>query len=420
MRAGFTKPLLQRDSVGVMKALLLATAAAVLAVPALTDAALADADDFTVSPWTANFDNLTFTAGGEAHGAVFAPTLPQGGPADQRWASGAADLKFSLQRDYDSGLQIALKTSFEVLRDRLSYDNYGGNLVQKVYGQVQTGLGSLEVGMTDGAAYVLSINGPVVDENVSLDNPNTTFYLDPSTGRPFVETFDVETELEASLNYAKFSYYTPRLFGLQLGVSFTPSQGREVIPFLNNGPHESNRQKSIWETALSYSGQFEDFSLGLYGGAAFAHGDGKGPDDAGLTDWSVGAQIDVPVGEEGKFSFGGGYRQANTYGFEIYEAENEVLTEGLHLGTTYSWRDWKFGTEYSYGTTRGDAHDPVLGVRGAGVALGYAVTENLQATLGWQQLHYNRNLGTFYDGSQKITMNAVFLHLTFKVPGDQD
>jgi hypothetical protein len=395
-----------------MKALLLATAAAVMAVPAL-------ADDLTVSPWTGSYDNLTATIGGEAHGAVFGPWLPKGGPADQRWASGAADLSLKLQRDYDSGLTLALKSSFEVLRDRLSYDNYGGNLVQKVYAVAQTGLGSLEFGMTDGPGYVLSVTGPVVDEYVSLDNPNTTFFIDPSTGRPFIEAFNLETEVESSLNYAKFSYYTPRLFGIQIGVSYTPSEGREVIPFLNNGPHAPNRQKSIWETAVSYSQQFEDFSLGFYGSAAFGHGDGKGANDAGLTDWGIGSEIDVPFGEEWKLAFGGSYRHTNTYGFEIYEAQNSADTEGAHLSTTLAWNDWTLGGEYSSGTTR-TLGEPKLGVRGFGVAAGYRINENLQATLGWQDLHYTRDTGTFYDGSQRIAMNALFLHLTFKVPGSGD
>jgi hypothetical protein len=389
-----------------MKALLLATAAALVAAPAL-------ADDLTVSPWTANYENLTATVTGEAHGAVFAPWMPAN-PSHQRWASGAADLGLKLQRDYDSGLSLALKSSFEVLRDRLSYDNYGGNLVQKVYGVAQTGLGSIEVGMTDGAGYVLSVTGPVVDEYVSLDNPNTTFFIDPTTGRPVIETFNLETEVESSLNYAKLSYYTPRLFGVQIGVSYTPSEGREVIPFLNNGPHASNRQKSIWETALSYSQDFEDFSLGFYGSAAFGHGDGKGANDAGLTDWGVGSEIDVPFGEEWKLALGGSYRHSNTYGFEIYEAKNDADTEGAHLSTTLAWNDWTLGGEYSSGTTS-TTGESKLGVRGFGVALGHRLTDNLHATLGWQELHYTRDSGTFYDGSQRLAMNALFLHLTFKV-----
>lgn len=393
-----------------MKALLLATAAAAIA----GSAAYAD-DAGSIAPWTANFDNLTVSAGGLASGAVFAADAPKGPGASQRWASGSADVNLTLQRDYDSGLALALKASFEVLRDRLSYDNYGGNLVQKVYGVAQTGLGNFEVGMTDGAAAVLAVIGPTVDDITTVDNPNTTFFIDPSTGRPFTETFGLATALNSSSNYAKLSYYTPRLFGVQIGVSFTPSEGREVIPFLSNGPHGQNRQKSIWETAVSYSQAFEDFSVGFYGAAAFGHGDGKAPDDASLTDWGVGSEIDIPIGEEWKFAVGGGYRHANIVGFDIYSARTSGGSESAHVSSTLSWNNWTLGGEFGRGTEDGGVGAPVIGVKAYEVALGYAVTANLAATVGWQRLDYDRNLGTFYDGSRRIGMDAAFLHLKFKI-----
>lgn len=398
-----------------MKALLLATAAAVLAGPALTGAARADAADYAVSPWTANFDNLTLTAGGLAYGALFAADAPKGTGPGQRWATGAADLRLSLQRDYDSGLSLALKTSFEVGRDRLSYDNYGGNLVQHVYGVAQTGLGNIEIGMTDGAGYVLSVTGPVVDDIVSLDNPNETYFIDPSTGRAFQEVFGLSTAVNASSNYAKISYYTPRLFGLQIGVSYTPGENREVIPFLNNGPHAANRQKSIWETAVSYSGQFEDFSVGFYGAAAFAHGDGKTPDAAGLTEWTLGTEIDVPIGEEAKFAFGGSYHHSNAFALDIYSVTTGAETETAHLSALFSWNDWSLGGEYGRGTTDAGTGGSVIGQKAYQVALGYQINTNLQATVGWQQLDYDQKGGVFYNGAPTIAMNAAFLHLKFKV-----
>jgi predicted porin len=403
---------IHRESEGVMKVILLATVPVLFAGPAF-------ADDWSVAPWTGHFDTVTVTVGGEARGALFVPDAPPDAAAvgtfRQHWASGAADLVVNLQRDFDSGMVVALKTSFEVLRDRLSYDNYGGHLVQKVYGQVETGLGKLTIGMADGAAYRESVTGPVVDAAVSLDNPNTLFFIDPSTGRPFQEVFGLSTAVNSSSNYAKIGYYSPRLFGIEIGVSYTPSQGREVIPFLNNGPHAANRQKSIWETAVSYSQSFEDFSIGFYGAAAFGHGDGKMPSDAGLTDWGLGLELGIPLGEESRFAVGGAYRRANITGFDIYEAHTTGDTESAHLSATYTWRDWSVGAEYGRGTADGEVGTPQIGVKAYEIALGYKINTNLQASFGWQQQRYDRDLGSFYDGSHRIQMDAVFLHLRFYV-----
>jgi hypothetical protein len=393
-----------------MKAILLATAAAALAGSA------AYAEDWSVSPWTAEFDNLTVSAGGLAYGALFTPDVPKAAGANQRWATGAADLNLKLQRDYDSGLSLSLKSSFEVLRDRLSYDNYGGALVQKVYSVAQTGLGSIEVGMTDGAGYALAVTGPVVDDITTIDNPNETYFIDPSTGRSFQEVFGLSTSVNSSSNYAKISYYTPRLFGVQVGVSYTPGENREVIPFLNNGPHAANRQKNIWETAVSYSQTFESFSLGFSGAAAFGHGDGKAPSAAGLTDWGVGAEIDVPISEEWKFAFGGGYHHNNTFALDVYSVSTSAGTESAHLSSTLAWNDWTFGGEYGRGTANAGSGGAVIGVKAYEIALGYQINTNLQATVGWQELDYDqKGGGVFYNGAPKIDMNAAFLHLKFKV-----
>ena len=391
-----------------MKAHLLATAAIVMVVPAA-------ASDWTIDPWTGEFGSYSYAVGGEARGALFIPDMPDAPGFQQHWATGAADLNLRLQRDYDSGLSIALKSTFEVARDKLSFDNYGGDLVQKVYGVVQTGLGRVELGMTDGAAYALSVTGPVVDGATSLDNANTTFFLDPTTGAAFTNVFALNSAVESSLNYAKISYYTPRLFGIQLAVSYTPSEGKDVIPFLNNGPNVANRQKSIWETAASYSNTFGRTSIGFYAAAAFGHGERKTPGHAGLTEWGLGSEIDYDLNDEMKLAFGGAWRHTNTYAFNIYDARTTGGTESAHLSSTLTWGAWIFGGEYGRGTAGGDGFAPTVGTHGWQASVGYVFNANLQATAGWQQLRYSRDIGVFYNGAPRIEMNAFFVHLKMHV-----
>ena len=391
-----------------MKAHLLASAAALLVVPA-------SASDWTVNPWATDLGNYSLTLGGEAQGSLFAPSLPDVPGFNQQWATGAADVNLRIQRDYDSGLSLALKSTFEVVHDKLSVDNYGGDLVQKVYGVAQTGLGRVEIGMTDGAAYALSVTGPVVDGATSLDNANATFFLDPSTGRAFTEVFALNSAVESSLNYAKISYYTPRLFGIQLAFSYTPSEGKDVIPFLNNGPNLANRQKSIWEGAASYSSTFGRTSIGVYAAAAFGHGERKTPGHAGLTEWGVGSEIDYDLNDDMKLAFGGAWRHTNTYAFDIYDARTSGGSESAHLSSTLTYGPWIIGGEYGSGTADGAGFAPTIGARGWQGSVGYVFNTNLQATAGWQELHYSRDIGAFYSGGPRIGMNAFFVHLKMHV-----
>jgi len=391
-----------------MKAHLLASAAVLLVVPA-------SASDWTIDPWTGDLDSYTITVGGEAHGTLFSSDLPKVTDFDRHWASGLADLSLKIERDYDSGMTVALKSTFEVARDKLSYDNYGGNLVQKVYGVLDSGLGTVEIGMTDGAAYKLAVTGPVVDDATSIDNANATFFLDPITGRDFTRVFALNSYVESSLNYAKFSYFTKRLFGIEIAVSYTPSEGREVIPFLNNGPNAANRQKSVWETVASYSSTFGRTSIGVYAAASFGHGTRKTPGHAGLTEWGMGTEIDYDLNDDMKLAFGGAWRHTNTYAFDIYDARTAGGSDSAHLSSTLTWGPWILGGEYGRGTAGGDGFAPTIGVKGWQGSVGYVFNANWQLTAGWQELRYDRSAGVFYNGGPRIEMSAAFLHLRLHV-----
>ena len=396
-----------------MRVFLLAGAATavVITVPAMAGGL----GDWSLQSWTASASNVSLSVGGQAQGTVFSADQPAAASLNQTGVTGEAVLTAALQRDYDSGLTLSLKTAFEAYHDKLSADNYGGDLVQIVYAQAQTGLGRVELGMTDGAAYALSVTGPVVDGATSMDNSNATFFRDPSTGRAFTEIFSLNSAVESSLNYAKLSYYTPRLFGVQLGASYTPSEGKQVIPFLSNGPHSANRQKSIWEAAVSYSDYFGPLSVGLYGGIALAHADVKTAGHAGLTDWGFGSELDYTINDDIKLAFGGAYRHSNTYTFDINDAVAGRQTNSAHLSATLTDGPWILGGEYGDGTAEGLVGDPVIGVRGTQASVGYVFNANLQATLGWQQMRYSRDVGAFYNGAPRIRMDAAFFHLSLHV-----
>jgi len=171
----------------------------------------------TLSPLQLPVGDAQLTVGGVASGAVF-----DSSPSRQPWASGAAKLMPRLHRDYDSGLSLGLDATLAV-HDPLSYGRYGGDFFEKVFGEVRTGLGRVEICQTDGAGYAVAAGGPKVDPQVSLEDPQTTFFRDPSTRHAVIDLFALRTEVGASSNYAKFAYVSPALFGAQLALSFTPN-----------------------------------------------------------------------------------------------------------------------------------------------------------------------------------------------------
>lgn len=361
-----------------------------------------------MEPLSTEIGSLTASAGAIADGALFLADGREGG-------AGAGLLRLSpkLVRSYDTGMVLALEASILIAHDALALNRSGNKVFEQVFGSLQFGLGRFEIGQSDGAAYRLAVSGPSIDPALSLADPQMTFFRDPQTGRAFANIFAPRVQAGASSTFAKLSYYTPKIFGAQIGISYTPSQGRNVLPFVSAGPNVDDRQNRMWEMAARYDDQFGPFTTRISGGLIMGHNERRTPGHEGLTDWAFGAEVDYPLSDEVTLTAGGAYRRSNAYVFEVNAVQAFGNTGALHLSTALSWAAWRTGFEFSHGTARAlDA--PTLTARAMQAMLGYAITSNLQVTGGWQRFEYTRDSGTFYNGRTRIGMDAGFVHLRFK------
>ena len=366
---------------------------------------------WNIAPLQADLGDNTLQIGGEAGGALFSAKDRQ-----NQHASGVIKLMPRLHRDFDSGLSLGLNATITA-SDVLSRGRYGGDFFEKAYGEVRTGLGRIEIGQTDGAAYDLSVTGPKVDAEVSLDNPQTTFFRDQSTGHALTDSFALRTEIGASSNYAKIAYVSPALFGAELALSFTPSQGKEVLPFLHEGPHVAGRQADIWEGAIQYSDELGPFSLSAYGGVAVGRAEHKLAGQEGVSDLGAGLRADYPVNDDLTLSLGGAWRQSNAYAFQIARSFQAATTTARQASASAAYDDWVLGLEYGGGNAGAVPGAPRLNLTGYEASVGYNLSNSIQPAIGWQHLTYERSSGNFYNAAPRIALDAVFLHLNFKTSG---
>jgi hypothetical protein len=329
-------------------------------------------------------------------------------------ASGVAKLMPRLQRDYDSGLGLGLAGTF-TLADPLSRGRYHGDAVEQLYGEARTGLGRIEIGMVDGAGYALKLPLPAADDQIALDDPQTTFFRDPGGHRAVSELFPLRTEVGASSNYGKIAYVSPQLFGVQIALSFTPSQGKS-LPFLDAGPDVPGRQADIWEAALRYSDSLGPVSLSAYAAAAESRAEHKLPGQVGVGDLGFGLRADYPLNDSLTLSLGGAYRRSNAYTFDIDRSYDGASTRLLHVSAGMTDGTWTAALAYGNGVagavpSLGD-DGARLGLSGMEASLGYALSPAIQVSTGWQHLNYSRASGTFDNGAARLSLNAAFLHLT--------
>ena len=371
--------------------------------------AFAQGSGLTLDPFETVIGNAQLSLGGAASAALFDTNLKS-----QRAASGALKAMPRLHRDYDSGLELGLAATLMV-SDPLSRGRYDGDFFEKFYGEARTGLGRVQIGLTDGGGYDVAVTGPKVDAQVSLDDPQTTFFRDPATHHAVTDMFALRTEVGASSNYAKFAYLSPALFGLQLALSFTPSQSREAVPFLNQGPSVPDRQSDMWEAGLRYSDEFGPVTLTGYGGLVEGEGEHKLPGQEGVSDLGAGVRVDYAVNDDLALSLGGSYRQSNAYAFDISHSQQSGSTHASFVSADATYDRWVAGLEYGNGNADAVAGLPQLGLNGYQASLGYVLNKNWQITGGWQRLDYARSIGLFFNGAPHLGMDAGFLHLNLHV-----
>ena len=371
----------------------------------------ADAQVFRPLSWPVG--NAELMLGGEAGGALFNPNQPGWSGAQ---ASGDVRLMPELKRDYDSGLSLGLAGTF-ALEDPLSRGRYDGDVIERLAGELRTGLGKLEVGITDGAGYDLAVSGPKADPGVSLDDPRTTFYRDPTTHRAVSDIFALRTEVGASSNYAKFAYTSPSLFGVELALSFTPTEAKE-LPFLNAGPHLPGRQVDIWEGAVRYEADLGQAALTAYGAFAEGRAEHKLPGQEGVSDLGAGLKANYPVNDDVTVSLGGSWRQSNAHAFNVNQSFQGGTTRGAFVSTALSYRQWMAGVEFGNGIADAVPGAPRLTQNGLEASLGYSVSSSASISSGWQHLVYSRGSGTFFNGLPQLKLNAFYLHVNLKTSSE--
>ena len=387
--------------------------AGLLGAAVLSQYALADPWDGTIAPVRLSPGYLSLTLGAEAGGAAFGAS----GHGGQN-VSGAAKLMPRLARDFDTGWSLGLNATITA-SDPLSHGRYNGDVIEKAFGDVRFGLGQVQIGDTDGAGYSLAVTGPRVDSGVSLDDPQTTFFRDPSTSRAFNGIFPLSAEVGASSNYAKFVYLSPALFGAQLAVSFTPEQSREGLPFLHEGAHVPGRQVDIWEGALKYSDELGPVTISAYGGGAWGRAEHKLAGQEGVSDLGAGLKLDYPVNDDISLSAGGAWRQSNAYAFQIahsYQAGTSQVMQASASDQLSMPGCWDLSMAAAMPMRWRAARAWML--NGYQASLGYSFSSSIAASAGWQRLVYQRSSGAFYNGcAAHADLDAVFLHLNLKTSG---
>ncbi|TDP43750.1 porin [Zavarzinia compransoris] len=348
-----------------MKKILLGTTALATAV-LLTNAAHA-ADD-----------GLKLTLGGFFSGVVLAGDDGNNNSRGISFDSWNSEISFTAEATAANGLTYG----FQIQLEGASV----ADQIDEAYLYLSGGFGRIELGTQDPVAAQMGYVAP---------SPDATGVLTVNSGDYFINAFTYNSDGDAG----KINYFTPRIGGFQLGLSYSPDGTQDPADGAVSGGFEPdnnvNGAGQQFTAGLNYSKEFSGVTLGLSGTYAWLEVESPtvGMDDQ--TSWGLGANIGFGAGA-GTVTLGGSYLNITNFNFadsddvSAYDAGVQYAQGPFTVGVQSIWWD-----QDSFADT----------IWGISVGGGYKVAAGLDLSLGY--MHWDNQGGG--GGAFSNTNADVFL-----------
>lgn len=281
------------------------------------------------------------------------------------------EIHFTGETTLDNGLTVGAHTEMK------TGNNANTVTTDEVYAYASGGWGRVNLGVEDGAAYLLQVGAPSADSNVDgmrvyIQGINPTAAQGTAAAGVFgvngAFASTVATGYVLDYDHADFSkqdritYLTPKFSGFQAGVSYAPDDTGyhggiatmatdSGVGLVTAGTLTTAAQyEDLWEVGARWDGEFQGFGLSL--GAGYSAADVEATlSDAALIALAAGSYYvnDVDTWNFGGsvafsgFSLGANWMQANTDRTSETVAATSVGTSDITRET------WVFGGAYDNG-----------------------------------------------------------------------
>ena len=252
-----------------------------------------------------------------------------------------AEIIFKGKGTSDSGLVFGFEVQLEAASNTTSEQDQ----IDEHFIYVSGGFGKVIMGAENSAAFLMQVAAPNFLAYKTWDNNFDTWGEVAKFEKPLHDNFSADAN--------KITYISPKLNGIQLGVSYTPSNtysGGSGVSLANNLlQNSSTKYEDVYSYALTYGGKLG--GIGVKASYTYEEGDkGANTDD----EYAVGLQL-----TSGNFSVGGHY-------FESDETSGNDW-EIFHYGVSYKMGPTTIGLAYhdqkdaSAANTNNDTKVSVIG-----------------------------------------------------------
>jgi len=390
-----------------MKSKLLATSALVAAgVVGMTDAAFAQAKVAPITAVLGGYHEQTFGYAQNEDGVIgnnLGLTTNSSKPAKWKQSSDS-EVWFGGRTTLANGISVGFDVQLE--------GNTQGDQIDESYLFVDGAFGRLVLGSENAADYIMHVAAPGAGkaygplESSAFDwitRPNNFVAITTTAGRLVRDSPQSDGAFTAGGftgvgdDMNRITYYTPRFWGLQAGVSFTPGNIEDASANAGVVDRTSTRAYG-WTGALNYTNTFGQFMVAASAGISYWPGadNRSAAQTAGAGDDIIDYSFGLNLGFAG-FVVGGAYRR--------YDAGDANINDGhaWNIGVTYTTGPFAVGLSFHEGKAEGltttggeDRYRQLLG--SAAYTLGPGV--DLIGSIFWIQ--YENDGGTQADNNEGI------------------
>jgi outer membrane protein OmpU len=235
----------------------------------------------------------------------------------------------SLQEDAEiifKGKGVAgngIEYGFQVELEAASDTGSTGDQIDEHYIYVKGGFGKVIVGAENSAAYLMQVMAPNFLAYKTWDNNFNTWDK--------VATFEKPLHDNYSGDANKVSYMSPKLNGLQIGLSYTPSNTFSGGAGVSNANTLLVESTSKYEDVYSYAVSYGTKLGGVDVKASYTYEEGE-MDTVTHDESSIGLQLKL-----GNFAIGGNY----------FESDEETIGNT----SVNDWEIYHYGISYKMGAT---------------------------------------------------------------------
>jgi outer membrane protein OmpU len=238
------------------------------------------------------------------------------------------EIQFTATTELDNGISVRARVEFEAFNA-----GNGTGLVDERYIRFSGGFGTFVIGQDDHAMIQMAYAAPAGSWQMGINSP--TFGI-PAVGGNAITSY-TNVYVNTGGDGGKLVYFTPRISGFQLGVSYQPDGSNEPGGgFASTRTSDSDflGQETLVSVGANYTGSFDEVDVAISAGYIHSELEHNGPNTAvAVTDVGMGPGTDLTglqlLGSVVRTAAGAGKNQ------EVYTAGVNVSFSGFTIGSAY-------------------------------------------------------------------------------------